>query len=621
MDSRQRISLATACCLGLAIPLWMLSVPQLEILPADFQYQADIISYDNFYNPDKQEYEGERRSISDYTFKTLKVEGDTQLIEHAFAVHKVTGENIFSVSRTYAIDRHAMRHVPGAGDRPRDGYLFAPRNLQKGQPFTKWHINYDGPAHMVYSGEETLYGLPVYRYETHFEGVTIEQTKNLTSLPGVGVTKGIRLEPYLQVWVEPVTGMMVKFADDTVAYYTDLRTGEQLYPWNHFRNTFTADSVALHVEEAKQLKILSLMRHIGIPFMLAYLACAAVFFAFCADKILRSAFTVGSIIVLVIWSWWLFVPSANMRDTTHTGPVETIRIGVEGGLLPALVWVADQNGYFQKQGIVLEATVFPSGRAALQAMLQGNDLQMVTVAQTPVVTNSFTRDDFVIVGGMVTASNDVKVLARPDRGIREPGDLKGKTIGITWGSSGHYFLGLFLAQNGLSIQDVRPVDMEASALPEALHAGDVDAIATWEPNVYRARLLLGDAVTLESRGTFREDFYFATFRDWAKDNSDLLKRFFSALHDAETYMEDHPRESQAIIASKLNLDTGFVQAVWPDFSYRLFLDQAVLLNIEQQSRWMVTNALIKGSPPENYLDYINADALESVLPSAVTLIR
>ncbi len=622
MDRRQRILLASACCLGAVIPVWIfVCVPQLEALPADFQYQADIISYDDFYDEQKGEYKGEQRSISDFVYKAIGTKEETLLIENTFTVHKVTGENIFAVKRVYGIDPLTRGHIAGAGDRERDGFLFAPRNLRKGEPLTYWHINYDGPARMTFSGEETLYGLPVYRYETRYEGVPIEQTKNLTGLPDVGVKLGIEADPYLQVWIEPVTGMMVKYADDTVAYYTDLRTGKRLHPWNHFRNTFTSESTAQHVEAAKQKKLVMLLHCFGVPGILGFMVILSLFFLVCKNRAARTLFAGGGSITVVLGLWCLLGPSAR-TDAVYAGPMETIRISVESGLLPAAVWVAEHNGYLRDQGIALDAKIFPSGRAALQALLQGGEFDMATVAQTPIVTNSFTRSDFVILGAMVSSLNDVKILARKDRDIHVPSDLRDKKIGITTGSTGHYFLGLFLAQHSLTIRDVEPVDMEASALADALADGMVDAIATWEPNIYRARTLLGDkALMLESRGTFREDFYFAAFKEWAKDNRDLLRRFFVAIDQAERFIAEHPAESQAVVASQLQLASAFIAAAWPDFSYRLFMDQAVILNFEQQSRWMIANSLISGNAPENYLDFIDVNALEAVKPSAVTIIR
>ncbi len=255
--------------LVLLLPIWLYRiVPVLEKLPDDFYYSADIVSTDDFYNEERQAYDGAIYSKTRFYYGvTGKKDGDL-IVRNVFDVRTPDDDPIFSVEREYGIDPVTGAHVPTLGDKPRDGYLFAPRHLQAGDAFTYWHINYDGPAHMEFTGKETLYGLPVYRYETRYEGVTIDQTANLGHLPGMGVTRGVELEPYLQLWVEPLTGRIIKYKDDTIAYYYDLRTHERLNPWNHFSNTFHERSVQANVEHMQWEKTKVLTLEIYLPIII-----------------------------------------------------------------------------------------------------------------------------------------------------------------------------------------------------------------------------------------------------------------------------------------------------------------------------------------------------------------
>ena len=239
-----------------AIPVWLFVVfPRLFLLPSDFVYEAEISSVDNFYDEAKGEFLGEQRSVTKFSYNVESSVDNVLTIKNIFDVSTLAGDPIFSVERMYGVDRRTGRHVSGHGDKNRDGYLFAPRNLKKGEPFTYWHINYDGPARMTFAGEETISGLNVYRYESRYEGIDIDQTKNLTYLPGVGVTRGINLDPYLQTWIEPTTGRMIKYKDETAAYFYDLATKERLFPWNKFSNTYANSSIIAQVEVAKQQKL------------------------------------------------------------------------------------------------------------------------------------------------------------------------------------------------------------------------------------------------------------------------------------------------------------------------------------------------------------------------------
>lgn len=239
----------------IAIFIWSIfAVPFLTALPKDFSYKADISSVDNFYDETINAYLGEEYSVTTYSYKTNRSINGVLDIEHVFDVRTQAGMPIFSVEREYGIDRFSREHVLGFGDREREGYLFAPPHLDESKNFTYWHINYDAPGEMEFVAVEELFGLEVLKYHTSYEGQWIDQTENLSYLPGVPDERGIVLEPELSIWVEPVSGRLVKYEDETIAYYYDQETKEKIAPWNKFSNSFTEQSIrvqALFAQDAK----------------------------------------------------------------------------------------------------------------------------------------------------------------------------------------------------------------------------------------------------------------------------------------------------------------------------------------------------------------------------------
>lgn len=235
--------------------LWRWAMaPYLLMIPEDFTYSADLESVDNFYNAEKDAYNGPQYSETTFSYQVMSSTEKGLEIENLFHVHTIEGTEIFSTQRIYGIDPKTGAHVQGLGDKDREGFLFAPRNLKKGEPYSYWHVNYDGPAEMSFVGEETLYDLTVYHYETYYDGIVVDQTADLDYLPGVPEEKGIKVTPHLEVWIEPISGYLVKYQDETTAYYYDIETGETLSPWNHFSNTYTDESVAEQAALAYSLK-------------------------------------------------------------------------------------------------------------------------------------------------------------------------------------------------------------------------------------------------------------------------------------------------------------------------------------------------------------------------------
>jgi len=127
---------------------------------------------------------------------------------------------------------------------------------------------------------------------------------------------------------------------------------------------------------------------------------------------------------------------------------ETVTLGVETSLLPAAVWVAENKGYFQEEGLDLTIKEFDSGKASFLAMLEGEGVDISTVAPTPIMFSSFDRQDFYIFATFAYAYEDIKVIARRDKGITTAADLKGKRIGTPLGTTGQFVTEAFLIHNG-----------------------------------------------------------------------------------------------------------------------------------------------------------------------------
>jgi len=336
-------------------------------------------------------------------------------------------------------------------------------------------------------------------------------------------------------------------------------------------------------------------------------------------KILIGLVLVMVVVILGIGFYWF---NQKQPKETKGKIIKEIVLGYEISFLTAPVLVAENKGYFLEEDLDVKMKEFGSGRTALRTMLNDGNLDMVTVAQTPVVFNSFNRNDYAIIAAMVSSDNDVKILVHRDKGIKDPSDLTGKKVGTTKGSSGHFFLALFLAFNGLELSAVEIIDLEATELPQALSRGRVDAISSWEPNILKTKSLLGKkALILPSKGIFREDFYFVPNRNFMRNNPETLKSFLKAIKKGEEFIRENSDESINIVSERLKLDKKLTASVWNDFEYQLVLDQTILITLEDEARWAIREGLTDKRELPNYFGFLYLDALEEVKPEAVTIIR
>ena len=318
----------------------------------------------------------------------------------------------------------------------------------------------------------------------------------------------------------------------------------------------------------------------------------------------------------------LFLMSCSQSDDSSNQKTVDITLAAEMSLLPATVWIAENKGFFKKHNINLIVKEFDSGRNALETMLRDDTIDIATVAQTPIVFNTFKKEPYVIVATMAYSIDDIKVLARKDRGIVTPEDLAGKKIGATKRSTGHYFLEGFLTHYGYTLEDVDLHDVNAATLKEKLESGELDAITSWEPHIFNTKKSFGeDKLTLFVSPTpFRKDFYFAVGREYALNNSEHLKRFLATVVEAEEYIKNNQTESQAIVSQRLKVDPEIVKKIWDSFIFEITLDQSILVSLEDEAIWAMRLMNHSEESLPNYLDYIDIAPLLSIKPHGVQII-
>ena len=285
-----------------------------------------------------------------------------------------------------------------------------------------------------------------------------------------------------------------------------------------------------------------------------------------------------------------------------------------------LLWVAQEQGYFADSGLAITHQDYPSGKAAADALLAG-EVDISTSAEFVVVSNSFDNAALRVLGTVDTVEN-MEVIARRDRGIVEPGDLKGKKIGVTKKSVGEFFLGTFLTSNGLALTDVEIVNVAPKEMADTLSEGGVDAVLTWPPNVFTIRQELGNnATSWTAQSGQRYNMVLVTTDQFVQEHDAAIERFIRALVMAEEFVETNDADTKRFIARKYTYDNDYIDDAWPKHNFVAEVSQTLLLTMEDQARWRIRNKLTNKTGLPDYLNLIYADALEAANPMAVTLIR
>ena len=100
----------------------------------------------------------------------------------------------------------------------------------------------------------------------------------------------------------------------------------------------------------------------------------------------------------------------------------------------ALPIIAKKKGYFKEEGLDVTVQEFTTGKLCFDAML-GGGADFSTVAETPIMYAGFSKQPVYVIATIESSPLSVKVLARKDKGVSKPGDLRGKAVGTFKGGS------------------------------------------------------------------------------------------------------------------------------------------------------------------------------------------
>ena len=302
-------------------------------------------------------------------------------------------------------------------------------------------------------------------------------------------------------------------------------------------------------------------------------------------------------------------------------PVEELTIGVFRGVFSSLIWIADSQGYFPNNG--LEVTIqdeYETGIAPVRDAIDGI-VDIASAVEFVLVSVSFDNKNSKAIS-TIDLADAIELVARRDRGITRPTDLRGKRIAIPKNTQAEFFLGRFLTFNDLSLDDVDIIGMGPSELVDAIVAGTIDAAMIWEPNVFEISNELGNNL-ITFPGQSGRDFYFlmVATNEVITARPEAIARFLNALVQAENFVKRSPEKAKDIVTKRLDVEEDYVASVWPKNDFTTSLPQSLIVAMDDEARWRIANNLTDQTVIPNYLDYIYLDGLETLKPEAVTIIR
>ncbi|MBK1724631.1 ABC transporter substrate-binding protein [Thiocystis violacea] len=314
-------------------------------------------------------------------------------------------------------------------------------------------------------------------------------------------------------------------------------------------------------------------------------------------------------------------PQAPPTDDATAKP-QALRLGISNSIMSTPVLIAEAQDLLTAQGLALDLTYYNSGKQALAALLAGQ-IDVSTTADAPIMRAVLDgQDGVVILATFIYSHAHGKILARRSQGIETPTDLRGKRMGLEKNTTADLFQQVLLIESGVDLDTVEGIDLPTERLAAAIEAGEVDAIATWEPHISHAAQTLGDdAVIFTSKEGLRLTFNLVTRPSVVAQHRETLVRLLRAVEAGVEFANGQPRQAQRIISERLGIPVAVIERQWNDYVFKLFLDQGLLLTLEAEARWHLRDMGKPNQPLPDFLRYIDPGPLRQLIPGSVTLIR
>ncbi|WP_099466612.1 ABC transporter substrate-binding protein [Konateibacter massiliensis] len=265
----------------------------------------------------------------------------------------------------------------------------------------------------------------------------------------------------------------------------------------------------------------------------------------------------------------------NTDATTEANETIHLRFGATGWkLYESLLQAAGLDDF---EGYEVEYFVFQGGNLCLEA-LAADQIDFTTTSEIPPIAASKSAGggNFKIVLIGSSSPQNQEVVALETSGIKTIADLKGKKVGYIKNTTAHYFLNEMLKKEGLSWNDIEPVEITTADGVTALIGGEIAAFASYGNSINAAKA--NGAITIETAvnilsGNFPLEISETALQDEAK--TEAIADYFARVQKAYEWAGNNLEEWAKIQAEP----TGNTEEESLDLLQRTYNDRGYYYNL------------------------------------------
>lgn len=315
----------------------------------------------------------------------------------------------------------------------------------------------------------------------------------------------------------------------------------------------------------------------------------------------------------LLWSGVAITLLSALGTGTSLAADKHVTIGYQLMLNPFKVAIAN-NTFEKATGYDIDWVRFTAGGAAARGIAAGAvDIVVIgSVGVTTAVSNGVPANLFWIQEGI---DKNERLVVR--QSIDSPEELKGKSIGVSIGSTSQLMLFYALKNWGVK-SDVNVVFMTLPSIVAAWHRGDIDGAYIWPPALFK---LLKKGHSLTNSGVICDKLKICTYdgmmvdSSWAQAHPEFMWKFVTTLNDVnraytkntDAWTVDSPMVQK--ISQISGADAAMVPPALKNYTFpstkeqasQAWLGGAAAKSLAKTAEWLVKmGTLMSGSQMSDY---------------------
>jgi ABC-type nitrate/sulfonate/bicarbonate transport system substrate-binding protein len=302
-----------------------------------------------------------------------------------------------------------------------------------------------------------------------------------------------------------------------------------------------------------------------------------------------------------------FAASASPAESPPERPLEKVTIAyssISGNMAP--LWITHERGFFRKYGLDVQLVFIESGSTTAQSLIS-KDVTLAQMAGAGVIQSRLRGSDVLMIAGVI---NTLTFKFYVDKSIKQPDQLKGKTLAVTrYGSSTDFALRYALERYGIA-PDKDVTILQASNMPAivaSLESGKVQGAMLSAPFTLKAKTMgFHMMADLQMLGLEYQHTGLATTQALIRTRPDLVRNAMRAYVEGIHYYKTHRTESLAVLAKYLKTnDPDDLTEVYEDVGLNLTAEKPypTLRGIGIMLRELAaTNPKATAARPEDFVD-------------------